>query len=180
MTTCDAFRESQGLQTARWMLVVISIISATGCSIYNAPAQQGKQIYFSHSAVDSSRSLGTKDSGLKRPSTGYLQLDLHFETDKSTLRQEDLERLQSFLLNFDADTATRFLLTGHTDSVHSTAYNTGLSERRAIATQKAMLNMGISKARTTLRARGESMPVASNSTAQGRQSNRRVSIEALQ
>jgi outer membrane protein OmpA-like peptidoglycan-associated protein len=71
------------------------------------------------------------------------------------------------------------LIEGHTDSVGSETYNLGLSHRRADAVRAALISKGISENRITAKGYGESRPVASNTTAAGRQQNRRVEIVIL-
>lgn len=65
---------------------------------------------------------------------------------------------------------------GHTDSTGSDAYNQTLSERRANAVAQYLRSHGIRSERLLTLGMGESRPVADNSTADGRQANRRVEI----
>ena len=69
---------------------------------------------------------------------------------------------------------------GHTDSVGSDAYNQGLSQRRADSVLKYLGRKGVPAERLTARGFGESNPVASNDTADGRAMNRRVELEIRQ
>lgn len=66
---------------------------------------------------------------------------------------------------------------GHTDSTGSDAYNQGLSERRAQAVANYLTMRGVSASRIRSQGFGESYPVASNDTLEGRQRNRRVEIK---
>jgi len=66
---------------------------------------------------------------------------------------------------------------GHTDSVGTDAYNQKLSERRAAAVKDYLVSKGIAASKVTTIGKGESQPVATNKTAEGRQKNRRVDIE---
>ncbi|MEJ2322542.1 MAG: OmpA family protein, partial [Gammaproteobacteria bacterium] len=68
------------------------------------------------------------------------------------------------------------VIVGHTDSVGSDAYNQGLSERRAASTADYLVSRGIPRDVITTSGMGESQPVATNETAEGRQLNRRVEI----
>jgi OOP family OmpA-OmpF porin len=69
------------------------------------------------------------------------------------------------------------IATGHTDSVGTDAYNQKLSERRAAAVKDYLVSKGIPAAKVTTIGKGESQPVATNKTKEGRQKNRRVDIE---
>jgi OOP family OmpA-OmpF porin len=72
----------------------------------------------------------------------------------------------------------RVSIEGHTDSIGTDAYNQKLSERRARTVRDHMVGQGIAADRITTRGFGESKPIASNETAEGRAQNRRVEIFA--
>ncbi len=65
---------------------------------------------------------------------------------------------------------------GHTDSVGSDVFNQSLSERRATSVKDYLIGQGFPSASIGARGLGESLPVASNDTAAGRQQNRRVEL----
>jgi OOP family OmpA-OmpF porin len=69
------------------------------------------------------------------------------------------------------------LVEGHTDSTGSEAYNQALSQRRANSVSKYLERKGVPANRLTARGLGESSPVASNDTRDGRALNRRVELE---
>lgn len=68
---------------------------------------------------------------------------------------------------------------GHTDSTGSEAYNQDLSERRANAVAGYLVSHGVEDARIATRGFGETQPVASNATEEGRAANRRVEIKIV-
>ncbi len=84
-----------------------------------------------------------------------------------------LEQLASFLRD---NPDTNVTLEGYTDSTGSDSYNLQLSQRRAEAVRTALVRRGIDPTRVNARGMGESVPVASNDTVQGRQLNRRVEV----
>ena len=65
---------------------------------------------------------------------------------------------------------------GHTDSKGSESYNQNLSERRASSAAEYLQEQGLGSSRLNTVGRGESEPVATNETAEGRQQNRRVEV----
>ncbi len=67
-------------------------------------------------------------------------------------------------------------ISGHTDSTGSAAYNKSLSQRRAESVLNYLVNQGVSRDDLTAVGYGEEKPVATNSTAEGRQENRRVEL----
>jgi len=68
---------------------------------------------------------------------------------------------------------------GHTDSVGAEAYNLQLSERRAEAVKRYLVNAGVEENRVVTEGRGESEPIDSNDTQAGRQRNRRIEFEIV-
>jgi outer membrane protein OmpA-like peptidoglycan-associated protein len=68
---------------------------------------------------------------------------------------------------------------GHTDSTGSDDYNQGLSERRASSVAGYLGSRGVQQARLATKGYGESQPVASNTTEEGRAANRRVEIRLV-
>lgn len=72
--------------------------------------------------------------------------------------------------------STNFKIIGHTDSSGSYEANRALSVRRASAVRNYLVDSGISKSRITIQGLGESEPLDTNLTAEGRANNRRVEI----
>ncbi|WP_374944042.1 OmpA family protein [Sphingomonas sp.] len=68
---------------------------------------------------------------------------------------------------------------GHTDSTGSDAYNQTLSERRALSVADYLSGHGVQSARIATRGYGETQPIASNDTDEGRAANRRVEIKIV-
>ena len=175
-------------QSRATMLLACSmaLVLLTGCvSGIKTSDRTFEKIYFSHS-IDNAPSpkffKQLEQTDADSPTVGELstpEVVLYFDNDSEIVRSEDIERLQSFLLNFPPQTMPVFLITGHTDSNHSDVYNIGLSDRRAKSTQMQMLRMGVPITQTALRGLGESTPVASNTSDDGRQTNRRVTIRAI-
>lgn len=105
-----------------------------------------------------------------------LPQDLLFATDSASVRpdlQNDLRVIANNLVNYPRSDVR---VVGHTDNTGSAAYNQGLSERRAASVAQVLFNNGVAPARVRTEGRGLTQPVADNSTAAGRQQNRRVEI----
>ena len=68
---------------------------------------------------------------------------------------------------------------GHTDSTGSDSYNQGLSDRRAAAVADYLATRGVQSARIATRGFGETQPIATNETEEGRAANRRVEIKIV-
>jgi Outer membrane protein and related peptidoglycan-associated (lipo)proteins len=69
------------------------------------------------------------------------------------------------------------IATGHTDSIGTEAYNQKLSERRANAVKAYLVSKGVPASKITTLGKGETQPVATNKTKEGRAKNRRVDVE---
>jgi OOP family OmpA-OmpF porin len=105
--------------------------------------------------------------------------DVLFEVGRADLKpgmQRKLIPLATFL---QENPDRNILVEGHTDSTGSAAYNLELSRWRADAVATFLINQGINPARITTRGYGQTYPVAPNTTAAGRQQNRRVEIILL-
>lgn len=104
-----------------------------------------------------------------------IDLSVQFDFDQSVVKPEffeDIRRVADFLAANDDVVA---VVEGHTDSAGSDEYNQGLSERRAAAVRLVLIErFGVSAARVSSVGYGESRPVTSNATAEGRAQNRRV------
>jgi outer membrane protein OmpA-like peptidoglycan-associated protein len=100
-----------------------------------------------------------------------------FDFNKATLRPDGRAAVRTAADTLRG-TKERVLVTGYTDSVGSDAYNLRLSERRANTVRDTLVAEGIAADRITTKGMGESNPVASNETAEGRARNRRVDIVA--
>ena len=104
-----------------------------------------------------------------------VRLEVFFDTASANIKPEsypDLDRVVDFMNS--AVTSATGVVEGHTDSVGDEAYNQGLSQRRADAVRKYLVDKGVAAARLEAKGFGESQPVADNKTAEGRAQNRRV------
>ncbi len=99
-----------------------------------------------------------------------------FATDSASVQGSIQNDLYTVADNLNRYPNTRVEVVGHTDNTGSAAYNQDLSERRAAAVASILCSAGVSGGRIASYGRGESMPVASNLTADGQAQNRRVEI----
>lgn len=99
-----------------------------------------------------------------------------FEVDKSSLQTQAQENLQKLAVILNKYADTEVLIEGHTDNTGSEEYNMDLSLRRAQSVANFLASQQVNPGRFRTMAYGESQPIASNDTAEGRQQNRRVEI----
>lgn len=109
------------------------------------------------------------------PEKVSITLLVEFDFDKTEVKPRyhgDIEKVANFLKAYPNTNAE---LEGHADSKGSDEYNMKLSRKRAESVKKYLVNnFGIDSARLTAVGYGESQPVATNDTKEGRQRNRRV------
>jgi outer membrane protein OmpA-like peptidoglycan-associated protein len=109
-----------------------------------------------------------------------LTIQLHFDFDKATIRPADQAELDKAVAFVKKYPAAKISVVGHTDSIGTEAYNQGLSERRAAAVKDYLVKQGAADAqRITTAGNGETRPVASNATPEGRAQNRRAEVQIL-
>ncbi len=105
-----------------------------------------------------------------------LKGDVTFSVDSDVVLPglyNELDRIAQILVRYPQ---TTIVVEGHTDSTGSDTYNQALSERRAWSVQRLLTERGVDPSRITAIGYGESRPVATNDTPEGRQMNRRVEI----
>ncbi len=99
-----------------------------------------------------------------------------FDFNSAALRPASRESLREMANVFQSYPNTTLYVEGHTDSIGSAAYNKRLSLRRADSVANYLEELGVKGSRLDTFGYGKSQPRATNSTAQGRQLNRRVEI----
>ncbi len=104
---------------------------------------------------------------------------VNFDFDKATIKREGEPVLDEAIQALKEQPDVRISVEGHTDSIGTDAYNQRLSERRAEAVADYLAAGGIARSRMSARGYGESRPVASNATEDGRAQNRRVEFGLL-
>lgn len=105
--------------------------------------------------------------------------NLLFEFDKTTIINTRVQCMEDLYKLLSENPQLKIQITGHTDSMGSDKYNQKLSEGRAKAVYQEMVRRGIKPTRMTWRGAGESEPIESNDTPEGRQENRRVEFMIL-
>ena len=109
--------------------------------------------------------------------TPTLRLNIQFDHDKHNIKSEfkhEVDKAAEFLAQYPGMDA---IIEGHTDSNGTDTYNVGLSQRRANTVRQALISQhGINPSRLTAIGYGESRPIATNTTEEGRYTNRRVMV----
>lgn len=104
-------------------------------------------------------------------------INLNFDTASAELSSDDLRELRRIATVLNQQPKASIVIEGYTDSVGSEDYNLALSERRALSVKEALEELGVvteDLEQLSVRAYGESKPIDSNETDNGRAQNRRV------
>ncbi|MBA3343307.1 MAG: OmpA family protein [Gemmatimonadaceae bacterium] len=157
-----------GGSTAKGAIIGAVIGGAAGAVIGHQMDQQAKEIDQTVTGAKVER-VGegiqvTFDSGLL------------FDFDSDRIRPEAAANLRELANSLNKFGNSSLLIVGHTDSQGEDAYNQGLSQRRANAASAYLQSQGVPSSRVSASGRGELEPVASNSSDDGRQQNRRVEV----
>ena len=107
--------------------------------------------------------------------------DVHFEFNSAKLTAADKDKLNVIAARLKKDAANAQLkVTGYTDSVGSDSYNLKLSKERAQSVVEYLIDSGIPRSQfVSVAGAGESNPIASNHTPEGRAQNRRTEIQII-
>jgi len=106
---------------------------------------------------------------------------IHFEFDKSNIRPQSYPILDDVVSIIKSNPSIKSVqIEGYTDSVGSDAYNQSLSNRRAASVKAYLVNKGVPASMLNAVGYGETKPVASNDTAEGRAKNRRTEFHVEQ
>ena len=100
-------------------------------------------------------------------------------TDSADIRAAFYDVLNSIVLVLREYDKTLIEVMGHTDSTGSREYNQRLSEGRAASVAEYLVAQKLDSRRVLTQGFGESYPIASNASAEGRQQNRRVELRLV-
>lgn len=176
---------------------IVTQQSHAGDGIFRAQLEAGSDFTIvgkKASYISNIEKITTK--GLNRSATLYVKLELgieeakvgqsivlnniYFEVGKANLNtavSSDLDKLIRFLKD---NPSARLEIQGHTDNVGSLGMNNKLSQSRANSVVDYLTKNGIERSQLIAKGYGPSLPVADNSTAEGRANNRRVVMKVLQ
>ncbi len=99
---------------------------------------------------------------------------IRFDVNKATLRPESMGVINEIATLMKEHPEVNFSVEGHTDSDGDDAFNQTLSELRAETVVNTLKKMGVDRSRMTSKGWGESKPLDTNATAEGKANNRRV------
>jgi outer membrane protein OmpA-like peptidoglycan-associated protein/tetratricopeptide (TPR) repeat protein len=118
------------------------------------------------------------DVGLHPIKVGQITVlkNIFFETASSELKPDSRTELERVAIFLNANPNVKVEISGHTDNVGDKLYNQKLSEKRAASVLNYLVANGISADRLTSKGYGDTKPVATNDTENGRAQNRRTEM----
>ena len=123
-----------------------------------------------------------KDAKIERVGEGIkitFNSGILFQFDSADLQPEAKTNIENLAKALNKYKDTNILVEGHTDSVGTAEYNQKLSEHRAKSVSDFATSLGVDPSRFTVKGYGFTQPVATNSTPEGRQANRRVEVAIM-
>jgi len=123
-----------------------------------------------------------KDVALKKIEIGstIVLRNIFFDFDKATIRPESANELERLIKLLNDNPTIKIELGSHTDSKGSDDYNWKLSDSRSKSVVDYLIGKGISTARLVAKGYGETKPIDTNETDDGRQNNRRTEFKILE
>lgn len=120
-----------------------------------------------------------KDILLRKAEIGqtFILKNIFFDFNQSSLVKESFVELDNLVSYLKANRELKIEIGGHTDNQGSENYNETLSLSRAKSVYDYLISKGISKDRLTYKGYGESTPIATNETEEGRATNRRTEFK---
>lgn len=176
---CEYDRDGDGVVDGEDACPDVAANTPNGCpepaALAPAPVSQAQP---SQPSSDALYGAGTSTDPAPVPRRLVLE-GVNFDFDKATLRQEDRDIIDKNAADLKEWGNIKVEVSGHTDSVGTDRYNMGLSLRRADTVRSYLISKGISADRLVAKGYGESQPIASNDTEEGRFQNRRVELNQI-
>jgi outer membrane protein OmpA-like peptidoglycan-associated protein/Tol biopolymer transport system component len=123
-----------------------------------------------------------KDVALKKIEIGntIVLKNIFFDFDKATIRPESANELERLIKLLNDNPTIKIELGSHTDAKGSDDYNMKLSDNRSKSVVSYLIEKGISAGRLVAKGYGETKPIDTNDTDEGRQNNRRTEFKILE
>ena len=134
-------------------LLCVSVLTLSGCGSKKGADSEMKAD--SGEAMGKEESLDSKSIGIMEGRTSGPMLPVYFDFDKQDIREDQVSRLQVNADFLNKNTDVNIRIEGNCDPRGTNEYNMALGERRALAAQKYLVNLGVSEARMTTVSYGE-------------------------
>lgn len=155
---------------SKYDISILGFNDSTSYNVLDIPALKDNQYYKNPFKVDIQ---------FEAPKSFVLD-NCTFETGKAVLKEEAYPVLDELVEYLKRKEDERIEIGGHTDNVGKPAANLILSTERAKAVMAYLLSKGIAPERLTAKGYGQTVPIAENTTAEGRAMNRRTEVKILE
>jgi len=161
--------------------LILTLVSSTlifGCKSKKMVVNEGAEVVNNQEAPEpiEGGTVTKTDEGVVLT----FESDLLFATNSSYLSEKAKKTMQNMVAYINKNYPNAEIeINGHTDATGEEDYNQWLSEKRAASVKTYAVSLGLHEENVTTNGYGESKPVATNSTADGRQKNRRVEVVIL-
>jgi len=143
----------------------------SGISVYNYHASDQSKVYIKNIRIAEG---GVKYYDRVLEDGKIVSNGIRFDIGKATLRPESMGVINKIHKLLADHSDLKFSVEGHTDSDGDDTFNQKLSEDRAETVMNTLVKMGIAEDRLSSKGFGESTPIDTNGTAEGKANNRRV------
>lgn len=106
--------------------------------------------------------------------------NIFFKFDSFEFLPQSYVELNQMVMLIKGSNGVKFEIGGYTDNVGESAYNQQLSEKRAKAVYDYLLSHGVDASQLSFKGYGEDLPIGDNSTAEGRETNRRTELKVVE
>lgn len=142
---------------------------------------KAKDFFIKTVKIKAKQKKKTIDISLKKiqDKTSYVFQDIGFKYNSAELTSSSIPTLKAIAQLLKENSNLKIEIRGHTDNVGNDQFNLKLSKRRADKVKEYLVKSGITDTKVKTKGYGESKPVDSNKTAEGRAKNRRVEFFIL-
>ncbi len=155
---------------SKYDIYILGFHDSTSYNVLDIPALKDNQYYKNPFNVDIQ---------FEAPKSFVLD-NCTFETGKATLQPEAYKVVDELVEYLKRKEDEKIEVGGHTDNVGKPEANMVLSTNRANAVRAYLLTKGIAPERVTAKGYGMTMPIAENTTAEGRSLNRRTEVKIVE
>jgi OmpA-OmpF porin, OOP family len=146
-------------------------------SFFKTKLPDGTELNIPQYGVENKLLQFIQDSSKAVDSTTWFDFDrLLFDTGSATLQPASDDQLRNIAAILKAYPSVKLKIGGYTDNIGDAAANLKLSQARADNVRAALIQLGVAPDRLEAQGYGNDHPVADNSTEEGRQKNRRISM----
>lgn len=129
---------------------------------------------------DTPNGMQVDTNGCAKKEQTLVLRNIHFESDSAQLIGDSKSVLDGIYNGMVGQPGMRLHITGHTDSTADDDHNLLLSRARAVSVRSYLMGRGIDRSRLSSDGKGESEPVSTNDTEEGKALNRRVEFKVLE